>query len=515
LPCHTHSPPPTLPHPISAPPRQGPSAPCSELIMSRIIPMSEVAQHNSKKDCWVVIHGKVYDMTQFAPEHPGGSHIIYSFKGKDGSRIFDTIHTVDIFDKYTDVAPCVGTLDPKDMPKDNGEEKEVKKGEKPPLDFLLNAFEFEQVAKNCLSAPAYAYISSGSDDEVTLRENHSAFGRIWLRPRVMVNVRDIDMNTTIMGYPSSFPVMIAPTALAKLAHPDGEKCYCRGAGNHNIIQVVPTLGSLTVEEITAVRKPNQIHFMQLYVNSDRNKTEKLIRRAEKCGCKALFVTVDAPQMGRREKDMRMKYVPQATNQEDDDQVGNRGGGTANYLSSFIDPSLNWSDIADFQKMTDMAIVIKGIQCAEDAVLAYKHGARGIVVSNHGGRQLDFSRSAIETLPEVMEALKKAGAEGKMEVYIDGGVRRGTDIFKAIALGAKAVLVGRPVIYGAAGYGTEGVTKVLQLLKDEFRTAMMLCGTTKVDDINSTMVSTKSLHHHYVASPNPDMMDYGYQPFSKL
>jgi len=480
---------------------------------SKIIPMSEVQKHNSKKDCWVVIHGKVYDMTEFAPEHPGGSHIIYTFSGKDGTRIFDTIHTPDIFDKYTDVAPCVGTLDPKDVKETVVEEK--KEGEKPPLDYLLNAFEFEQVAKSCLSAPAYAYISSGSDDEVTLRENHSAFGRIWLKPRVMVNVRDINMETTILGYKSAFPVMIAPTALAKLAHPDGEKCYCQGAGNQGIIQVVPTLGSLTVEEITAVRKPGQIHFMQLYVNTDRKKTEKLIRRAEKCGCKALFVTVDAPQMGRREKDMRMKYVPQATNQEDDGQVGNRGGGTANYLSSFIDPSLAWSDIPSLKETTNMDIVIKGIQCAEDAVLAFKHGAKGIVVSNHGGRQLDFSRSAIETLPEVMEALKKVGAENKMEVFIDGGIRRGTDIFKAIALGAKGVLVGRPVIYGAAGYGTAGVTKVLQLLKDEFRTAMMLCGTTRVDEIDSSMVSIKSLHHHYVASPNPDMMNYGYEPFAKL
>ncbi|GAB5370056.1 hypothetical protein AAMO2058_001459200 [Amorphochlora amoebiformis] len=482
--------------------------------MSRIIPLSEVQKHNSKKDCWVIVHGKVYDLTKFAPEHPGGSHIIHTFAGKDGSRIFDTIHTPDIFDKYTEDAPLMGTLDPKDV-SEKKEEDVVKKGEKPPLDFLLNAFEFEQVAKNCLSAPAYAYISSGSDDEVTLRENHSAFGRIWLKPRVMVNVRDIDMSTEVFGYKMSFPVLIAPTALAKLAHPDGEKCYCIGAGNHEIIQIVPTLGSLTVEEITAVRQPNQIHFMQLYVNTDRKKTESLVKRAEKCGCKALFITVDAPQMGRREKDMRMKYVPQATNQEDHDQKGNRGGGTANYLSSFIDPALNWSDVEGFKKMTNMKIVIKGIQCAEDAVLAYKHGAHGIVVSNHGGRQLDYSRSAIETLPEVMDALEKCGAKGKMEVFIDGGIRRGTDILKAIALGAKAVLVGRPIIYGAAGYGADGVTKVLQLLKDEFRTAMMLCGTTKVKEIDSSMVSTKSLHHHYVASPNIDMMEYGYQPFSKL
>mmetsp|Transcript_20136 Transcript_20136/g.28089 ORF Transcript_20136/g.28089 Transcript_20136/m.28089 type:complete len:483 (-) Transcript_20136:424-1872(-) len=482
--------------------------------MSRIISLAEVNKHNKKKDLWIVVHGKVYDLTKFAPEHPGGSHILFNLAGKDGTRIFDTIHTMDIFDKYADVAPCIGELDPKDAPAKSDNEV-VPKGEKPPLDFLLNAFEFEQVAKNCLTPPAWAYISSGSDDEVTLRENHSAFGRIWLRPRVMVNVRDIDMSTTILGYPCAFPVMIAPTALAKLAHPDGEKCYCRGAGNMDIIQVVPTLGSLTVEEITAVKKPGQTHFMQLYVNTDRKKTASLVKRAEKCGCKALFVTVDAPQMGRREKDMRMKYVPQATNQEDEEQEGNRGGGTANYLSSFIDPALAWSDIPSLNALSKMDIVIKGIQCAEDAVLAYKHGAKAIVVSNHGGRQLDYSRSAIETLPEVMEALKKIGADKKMEVYIDGGVRRGTDIFKAIALGAKAVLVGRPVIYGAAGYGTDGVTKVLQLLKDEFRTAMMLCGTTKVDEIDSTMVSTKSLHHHYVTSPNPDMFNYGYVPFAKL
>jgi len=291
----------------------------------------------------------------------------------------------------------------------------------------------------------------------------------------------------------------------------------RAAYNQGVIQMLPTLASCSLDEMIAAKQGDQVQFYQLYVNGNRKVTEDIVRRAEKGGCKALFVTVDAPQLGRREKDMRNKFTATEANEQKraGDKV-NRNQGTARAISSFIDPSLCWDDIKWLQSITKMPIVLKGVQCGADAVLAVKHGVSGIVLSNHGGRQLDFSRSGIEVLEEVMHDLKKIGAEKKLEVYVDGGIRRGTDIFKALALGATAVGIGRPSLYGLAAYGQDGVERVIEILRDELVMCMGLMGTPTVNDIKPEMAITKNLSDHFVPVPKDYLRERTYEPLmSKL
>lgn len=235
---------------------------------------------------------------------------------------------------------------------------------------------------------------------------------------LQVDVSKIDLTGSMLGYKSSIPVYITATALGRLAHPEGEVVLTRAAHGQGVIQMCPTLASCTLEEMMEAKQPDQTQFFQLYVNHNREVTKRLVKRAEAGGIKALFVTVDAPQLGRREKDMRNKFTLQGTAvQSKDDKKGKvkRNEGTTRAISQFIDPSLSWKDIKWLQTITDLPIILKGIQCGEDAVKAVEYGCQGIVCSNHGGRQLDFARSGIEVLVEVMDALEKAGHKDKLEV----------------------------------------------------------------------------------------------------
>ncbi|CAG8453848.1 12051_t:CDS:1 [Acaulospora morrowiae] len=466
----------------------------------RLISAQEVSKHNKREDCWVIIHGKVYDLTKFLPEHPGGERIILKQAGKDGTAAFDQIHPLDIIKQYLPPEAFLGEIDPATVVKTAKVETEEDKRrrlaieKKPALSEMLNLYDFEAVASQVLTAEAWAYYSSGAEDEITLRENHNAFHRIWLRPRVMRNVLNVDSSTKILGHHSSFPLYITATALGKLGHPEGEVVLTRASYKQKIIQMIPTLASCSLDEMISARGEGQIQFFQLYVNSDKNITKKIVQAAEEKGCKALFITVDAPQLGRREKDMRVKFVDAPPDVQGEHEI-RRDRGAALAISKFIDPSLNWDDLKWFMSITSMPIVLKGIQTSEDAILAAKYGCKGIVLSNHGGRQLDFARSAIEILPEVVDSLKKEGLLDSIEIYVDGGIRRGTDIFKAIALGAKAVGIGRPMLYAMSSYGQEGVEHALQLLKDELEMVMRLMGVNTLADIRPEMVDIKNLKDH--------------------
>ena len=334
-----------------------------------------------------------------------------------------------------------------------------------------------------------------------------------------------------IGYDSSFPVYLTSTALGKLAHPDGELAFTRACANENIIQLIATLASNSIDEMVEVAQPNQTLFFQLYVNQDREKTREMVTHAMDLGCKALFITVDAPQMGRRERDMRNKFnvskkgaKRQKTQfkEQFDDREEDVSGGVAKSLSRFIDPSLNWSDLPWFQKIIAdhgkktgrerMQLVLKGVQCGEDAILAYKAGMDAIVVSNHGGRQLDYARSGIEALIEVMDALKSINYDrSKFSVLVDGGIRRGTDIFKALALGADGIGVGRAVLYGLATYGQKGVERIIQLLRNELSTTMQMLGAPSLKDIKREMVITRNIDDHHVNVPPNLLAKQTYQP----
>ena len=345
-----------------------------------------------------------------------------------------------------------------------------------------------------------------------MRENHSAFHKIWFRPRILHNVEKIDLSTTMLGTKVDIPFYVTATALGKLGNPEGEVILTRGARKHNVIQMIPTLASCSFDEIVDAAQDGQVQWLQLYVNKDRAITKRIIEHAEKRGCKGLFITVDAPQLGRREKDMRSKFSDVGSNvQETGGENTDRSQGAARAISSFIDPSLNWNDIPWFLSVTKMPIILKGVQRVEDVIRAIEVGVQGVVLSNHGGRQLDFARSGIEVLAEVMPVLRERNWQDRIEIYVDGGVRRATDIIKALCLGAKGVGIGRPFLFAMSAYGLPGVDRAMQLLKDEMEMNMRLIGCSNVEQLNPTMVDTRALSMHTTAVPSDTLGMSVYDP----
>lgn len=288
----------------------------------------------------------------------------------------------------------------------------------------------------------------------------------------------------------------------------------KGARKHNVIQMIPTLASCSFDEIVDAKQGQQCQWLQLYVNKDRAITERIINHAEKRGCKGLFITVDAPQLGRREKDMRSKFSDVGSNVQNTggDNV-DRSQGAARAISSFIDPSLSWKDIPWFLSTTKMPIILKGVQRVEDVLKAIEMGVQGVVLSNHGGRQLDFARSGVEVLAEVMPVLREAGLQNSIEIYVDGGIRRATDIIKALCLGAKGVGIGRPFLYAMSAYGLPGVDRAMQLLKDEMEMNMRLLGCSKVDQLNPTLVDIRGLSLHSTSVPADSLGMGVYDPLA--
>jgi len=483
--------------------------------------LTEVKKHSSQADLWLVLNGKVYDFTKFAPSHPGGESVIVNRGGQDASDLFNTFHDLDAVNELPP-GSFKGDLHPDDLKALSSKKKKKVKSDKSGKklcerfgpDYILNVHEMIQVGRENMTEAGYAYIATGAQDEITLRENELAFHRIWLRPRVLIDVSKIDMRTTILGYETALPIMFAPTALARLATPLAEQTYIQAAREKGIIKIIPTLASMKVEEMFKVIKPDQNVFYQLYVNPDRAKTKRIVKLAYEAGVKAIVITVDAPGLGRRERDLRIKYAPKAAAVQE--KGGDRSKGTSNLLSAFIDCSLTWDDLEVFKTWTDLPLVIKGIQTAEDAIRAAKLGyIKAIVVTNHGGRQLDFGRAGIEILPEVIDALRSVGALGRMEVWVDGGFRRGLDVFKALAIGATAVLIGRPMIFGAAAYAQAGVERVVDIFSEELESCMRNCGCKTIKDITPSHVDISSLSNHTVNVPVAYARDRAYIPLGKL
>jgi len=440
-------------------------------------------------------------------------------------------NTKDSVDKLLKPSPTMGRVDPAPMKeeavakspapevlapkKEDGEELAIEEFVKPPLAAMLNTFDFESVARETMEPQAWGYYSSGGDDEITLRDNHLAFQRISMRPRILINVREIDMTTTLLGVPSSLPIYFTATALAKLAHKDGEVAIVKAAKKAGVVYMLPTLSSYTLDEMLEARVPGQELFSQLYVNPERSRTQEYVSKLESAGVRALFVTVDAPQLGRREKDMRNKFTQQGSDvQGDDEDAGevDRSQGATRAISSYIDPGLCWEDVPWLKSITKMKVLLKGVQCAEDAVMAWKAGLAGCVLSNHGGRQLDTCRPGIEVLPEVISALKAAGYEkDDFHVFIDGGVRRGADIFKAVALGAAGCGIGRPVLYSLASYGDRGIVRMVHMLQDELQMVMRLSGTPDIASITPQHVIATNLGDHIVPLPQDNLTHKTYMP----
>jgi 4-hydroxymandelate oxidase len=355
----------------------------------------------------------------------------------------------------------------------------------------VNVFDFETIARENLSREAYDYYAGGAHDEVSVRGNRAAYDRLSIAYRVLVDVSRRDMSTSILGQPVAMPMLVAPTAFHRMATPEGEVATARAAGAAGTAMILSTLSTSTVESVVAAAT-GPIWF-QLYVYRDRQATEGLVRRAEAAGCRALVLTVDAPLLGRRERDVRNLFrlppglavanlLPEGYG---DMPPAAADSGLAAYVASFLDPSLSWRDVAWLRSITSLPLLVKGIVRPDDALRAADSGVAGIVVSNHGGRQLDTSPATLDALPEIVDALAAHGH--RIEVLMDGGVRRGTDVLKALALGARAILIGRPVLWGLAADGEAGVVSVLRLLRDELDLAMALAGAPTLTDITRDLV----------------------------
>nr|XP_057905949.1 hydroxyacid oxidase 1 [Doryrhamphus excisus] len=355
--------------------------------------------------------------------------------------------------------------------------------------------DFEVEAKKVLPKAVYDYYRSGAEEETTLADNVAAFKRWRLIPRVLRDVSSVDLSLSVLGQQLSMPLCVAATAMQRMAHPDGETATARACQAMGTGMMVSSWATSSIEEVMSAMTTSPgaegVLWLQLYIYKDREITLSLVRRAEEAGYKAIFVTVDTPYLGRRLADMRNCFkLPshlRLSNFSTDSLAFSESdygsdSGLAVYVAKAIDPTLSWDDINWLKKHTHLPVIVKGIINGEDAALAVKHGVDGILVSNHGARQLDGVPATLDVLEEVVGAV-----EGRCDVYLDGGVRRGTDIIKALALGAKAVFIGRPVLWGLACGGEQGVIKVLQLLKDELTLAMALAGCRSLSEVSRSLV----------------------------
>ncbi len=344
----------------------------------------------------------------------------------------------------------------------------------PVTEELLSLADFEGAARRTLDSGAQAYYFGGVADEITLRDNLSAWQRLAIRPRVLVGVGERDPGVTLLGRRREHPLVIAPMALHGLAHSGGEQATARAAAETDSILCVSTFASNSIEEVTDAA-PDSCRWFQLYVFNDRGVARELIARAEAAGCEALVITVDLPVRPVREREVRSPIVA---------EVGNVPATmTSAEFLALIASDLTWKDIEQFASESNLPVLVKGILTPEDARLAVRHGACGVVVSNHGGRQLDTAVSAADALAAIVEEVA-----GELDVLVDGGIRRGTDVFKALALGANAVMVGRPVLCGLAVSGAAGARRVLEILRSEFDTALALAGTPRATDLNPSYLT---------------------------
>jgi L-lactate dehydrogenase (cytochrome) len=445
----------------------------------------------------VVLYGKVYDVrrfhkmnvssanttvqvTDFMSSHPGGVKAILRLAGADATEEYDPIHPPGTLEENLKPEALLGTIDPETLPKPTADEQSQGEAEgPPPMEALFNLDEIEQVATKQVSRKAWAYYYSASDDLATKRFNTEVYRSILLRPRVFIDVAKCDLSTSVVGHKIGLPIFVAPAAMARLGHPAGEAGIAEACRSFGAMQVISNNASMSPEQIVENAAPDQVFGWQLYVQVDRKKSEAMLARINKLkAIKYIVLTLDAPVPGKREDDLRSdstasklpvsssavaKKKETAETLPDGTPVPKEGGGGVGaQLFAGTECSLTWKETLPWlAKHTDLPIILKGLQTHEDAYLAsqYTPQVKGIILSNHGGRALDTAPPAIHTLleirkycPEVLE---------KLEVWVDGGVRRGTDVVKALCLGAKAVGIGRPALWGLGAGGVAGVQRTLE------------------------------------------------------
>jgi isopentenyl diphosphate isomerase/L-lactate dehydrogenase-like FMN-dependent dehydrogenase len=334
----------------------------------------------------------------------------------------------------------------------------------------LNVRDYERIFEETLDAGAFGYFSGGADDEITLRDNVAAFRRWRLRPRMLVDVSAASVETTVLGIPVTMPLLVSPTAFQRMAHPDGEPATARAAAAAGTVMTLSTIATAAPAEVAAAA-PGAPRWFQLYWFKDEAVTRSLVDQAVESDFKAIVLTIDAPgTLGRRERDLRTGFTVEEPIPAFAAATGRPSGATPAEVFSLIESCLAWRDLEKLRGMSDLPLLVKGVLTREDARLAADAGVDGIVVSNHGGRQLDTVLAGIDALPEVVDEVG-----GEVEVFVDGGVRRGSDVVKALALGARAAMIGRPALWGLAAGGEQGVRDVLEMFRREIALAMTLAG----------------------------------------
>jgi len=480
---------------------------------SRKISVDELEKHNKDDDLWIAIDGYVYDVTSYFMSHPppAGPPVIQKNAGTDASKGFrDAKHSPkaqEIRDRY-----LIG---------------ELERNLKMELAKVLNVDDMQERAKAALNSGALAYYDAGAEDLTSCKEALECWDRDWrLRPRNFIDVSSVDTSTTVLGHRLDVPIMAAPTALLKMGHEDGEAAVARGCQMTGTGNCLSTTASLSLEDVAAA-SPDCYRWFQLYVYKDHEMTKRLVQRADKEGYSAIVFTVDLPVLGNRTslkrigftvpKEFKMANVVKEQEKSAEEQKNKPQdkisptqssavnlkdpGDRAAYVNKLYDQSLTLELLTWMSTITDKPIVVKGILRGDSAALCAAYpNVRGIVVSNHGGRQLDNCLAPLTALTDVVNSVNEVNVErakkgyAPVEVYVDGGITRGRDVFKALALGAKAVMIGRPVIYGMAVGGDLGVARVIELLRDELKTVMQLAGTQTVDQIDRTFIVRHGKEH---------------------
>lgn len=434
-----------------------------------------VAKHNTRESCWVVLYGNVYDVTDFLSDHPGGAKIILKLAGKDATEEYDPVHPPGTLEENLKPEAKLGSINPESLARTQAaaaasasvqaanEDAPVR------LETLLNIDDIEQAATRRISKKAHAYYFSAGDDLFSKSFNNLVYRRILLRPRVFVDCTACDTSTTILGQKVGLPLFVAPAAMARLAHPDGERGIAKAVAKFDAMQCVSNNASMTPEQIVEGAAPGQMFGWQLYVQNDRKKSEAMLRRihAMPDHYKYICLTLDAPVPGKRELDERQQFegaftVESESNSKDSSETRPGGGGVGQQLFFGTAADLTWKTTLPWlAEHTHLPIVLKGLQTHEDAYLAAQHApqVKAIILSNHGGRALDTAPPAVHTLLEIRKYCPEVF--GKIEVWVDGGIKRGTDIVKALCLGATAVGVGRAALFGLGAGGQQGVERVFE------------------------------------------------------
>jgi isopentenyl diphosphate isomerase/L-lactate dehydrogenase-like FMN-dependent dehydrogenase len=424
----------------------------------------------------VILYGNVYDVTSFLPSHPGGSKIILQLAGRDATEEYDPIHPPGTLEENLGPEAKLGRVDAGSLVKAKGKEKkQSKESSSPALHTLLNLDEIEALAKTKVSQKCWAYYFSAGDDLFSKTYNNTVYRSILLRPRVFVDCTSCSTATTLVGRPVGTPLYVSPAAMARLAHPDGEAGIAQAAGLFGAAQVISNNASMTPEQIVADAAPGQVFGWQLYVQTDRRKSEAMLDRIAALPDRFRFVvlTLDAPVPGKREHDEKQNLeagigslVEAASNSKTAGERRPGGGGVGQQLFWGTAADLTWNTtlpwLAEYCKLP---IILKGVQTHEDAFLAAQYARQypgtlaGVILSNHGGRALDTAPPAVHTLLEIRKYCPEVFST--IEVWVDGGIRRGTDVVKALCLGARAVGIGRAALWGLGAGGTKGVERTFQ------------------------------------------------------